>query len=313
MEPDLPGAILYYAMGGGLGHLTRTLAIADELGPCVSSVRILCSSNLTPLVCASAGHAVDHVAEDSLSSRVSYYGFLSDYIEHHRFSMIILDTFPFGIVGEWLTLARDIPRLLIARSLKWDGYADMINVKKTGAGRQHPSRSLVIEPLDAEYETVLKDNGAVTYLHQPILRHRARHRDTGASPGLLNRCAIVHSGNEKERNELIAYAARLFRERDIVVPIDTVFPHQKLYPADALVSSYRYVVSGAGYNMAAMASQAGPRSHHFLFPFTRKYDDQHARKKHVESGLWKNIKADGAEQAARWIEECITKMPAVSR
>lgn len=301
MEPDRPGAILYYAMGGGLGHLTRTLAIADEMGPRSSSLRILCSSKYTPLVLATTDHAVDHVAEKHLASRESYYGFLSDYLERHRFSLIILDTFPFGIVGEWLTLARDIPTLLIARSLKWHEYADMINARKAGTGRQHPTQSLVIEPLDTDYETMLKDSGAATYLHEPILRRRARPGGNDARPELINRCAVVHSGDKYEQNSLLAYAARVLRERDIVVPIDTVFPHQKLYPVDDLVSSYRYIVSGAGYNMAAMASQSGPH-HHLLYPFPRKYDDQHARKKQVESGLWKDKKADGAGKAARWIE-----------
>ncbi|HPC39344.1 MAG TPA: hypothetical protein PLM53_10815 [Spirochaetota bacterium] len=304
MDPDRTGrAILYYAMGGGLGHLTRTLAIADEMGPRSSSLRILCSSNFSPMVLASTGHAIDHVTGDTLASRESYYGFLSDYIERHQFSLIILDTFPFGIVGEWLTLAPDIPRLLVARSLKWDRYTDVVNTKETRSGRHFPSCSLVIEPLDNDYETVLRDNSSAANLHEPILRRRSHHPGSDPSTGLLNRCAVVHSGNENERNSLLDYAAGLFRERDMSVPIDTVFPDQQVYPADGLVSSYRYIVSAAGYNMAALASQAGPHCQHYLFPFTRKYDDQHARKKHVESGLWKDRKADGAVKAARWIED----------
>ncbi len=302
MEPSLPGSpILYYAMGGGLGHLSRTLAIADELGPFASSIRILGSSNLAPMVLASTGYTIDYITEDKLVSKESYYGFLSAYIEQHQFASIIVDTFPFGIVGEWLTLAKDVPKLLIARSLIWDRYADIINIKKNNCIREYPTRTLAIEPLDIDYEAVLTGHSAVAYLHEPILQGRSRQRGSDESEGLVNRCAVVHSGNQNERDLLLGYAKKLFLEKNISVPIDTLFPDQKIYPANDLLSSYKYIISGAGYNMAAMASQAGPSRHHYLFPFTRKFDDQHARKKNVESGLWKNSEPDGACKAARWI------------
>ncbi len=294
------GPILYYAMGGGLGHLARTLAIADELGSLASSMRILGSSDLAPLVLASSGHAIDHVAGDKLDSKESYHGFLREYIGRHRFGLIILDTFPFGIVGEWLAIAKEIPKLLIARSLRWDRYADVINMKKNG-GHRYPSRALVLEPLDADYDAALRENSAVTVLREPVLHGRFRARESAGEEGLLNRCAVVHSGNERERDSLLGYAKELFRVKKISVPIDTVFPDRHIYPADELLSAYRYIVSGAGYNMAAMASMAGPFRHHYLFPFERKFDDQHGRKKNIESGLWKDSKPDGAGKAAAWI------------
>ncbi len=294
--------ILYYAMGGGLGHLTRTLAIADELGTLASSLRVLGSSDLMPMVLASSGHVLDRLPGDKLVSKESYYGFLSEYIDRHQFASIILDTFPFGMVGEWLTLAKDIPKMLIARSLRWDRYADVINMNKNG-GHQYPLHTLVIEPLDSDYEAELREHSAVAYLHEPILRGRSPRREGAESPGLVNRCAVVHSGNENERDLLHGYASKLLQEMKMSVPIDTIFPDQKIYPADDLLSSYAYIVSGAGYNMAAMASQAGPCRRHFLFPFTRKYDDQHTRKSNVESGLWKNTTPDGAGKAARWIRD----------
>lgn len=288
-----------------MGHLTRTLAIADRLGDMASSMRILSSSRLSALAMASSRHTIDYFEEDKLLSRENYYRSLSDYIDAHRFRLMILDTFPFGIVGEWLTLARDVPKLLIARSLRWDRYRDVINMNKNETWGQYPLRSLVIEPLAADYEAALKEHGEAAYLKEPILQDRIDQHENAGSTDLVNRCAVIHSGDETECDSLLDYAGKLFKEINISVPIDTIFPGQKIYPAHVLLSSYAYIVSGAGYNMAALASQAGSPRRHYLFPFPRKFDDQHARKKHVESGLWKNMTPDGAGNAARWIMECV--------
>ncbi|MBP7735132.1 MAG: hypothetical protein KA369_04090 [Spirochaetes bacterium] len=303
MDPDSrrPGRpLLYYAMGGGLGHLTRALAVAAELDRHGASLRILASSSLAPLVMASSGFPIDHIAGDKTESRQGYYGFLSDYIERHQFKLIILDAFPFGIVGEFLALSQDIPRVLIARSLRWGGYADMINLKAGGHCR-YPSRSLIIEPLDGKYEAVLKEQSDAASLDEPILDGGFCRPDGAGTRGLQERCAVIHSGDGRERDTLIRYANDVLREEGISAPVDTVFPDRNIYPADDLLASYRYVVSGAGYNMAARASQAGPSRRHYLYPFDRKFDDQHGRKMNIESGLWKNAKPDGARKAARWI------------
>ncbi len=260
-------------------------------------MRILASSSLAPLAMASSSCAIDLVAGDTAASRRSYYDFLGEYIERHRFELIVADTFPFGIVGEFLSLARDIPKLLVARSLRWGRYADTVNLKQSGLCR-FPLRSLVIEPLDGEYEAVLKDRCDTAFLDEPIIDGRP---GAGESALLEDRCAVVHSGDDRERDTLIRYANDVLRDNGIAVPVDTLFPERNIYPADEMLATYRYVVSGAGYNMAARASQAGPSRRHYLYPFDRKFDDQHARKVNIESGLWKNAKPEGAQKAARWI------------
>ncbi len=249
---------------------------------------------------ASSNCAIDLIAGDATASRRGCYDFLGDYIVRHRFELIVADTFPFGIVGEFLSLARDIPKLLVARSLRWDRYADTVNLKGIGFCG-FPSHSLVIEPLGGEYEAVLKERSDLSFLDDPILDGRFSANGGTGSGGLLDRCAVVHSGDGRERDTLISYANNVLREQGVSVPVDALFPERNIYPADEMLAAYRYIVSGAGYNMAARASRAGPSRRHYLYPFDRKFDDQHARKRNIESGLWRNAKPEGARKAARWI------------
>ncbi len=283
--------ILYYAMGGGLGHITRSLAILHQAPELQNRVRLMVSSQLAPLALSYAPCPVDIVSGEILSSKRRYFQFLYDYLAQHQVELLVLDTFPFGIVGEWRVVAPSLPRLLIARYLMWGDYLKRV---KTSDGPT-PCATLILEPLVRNYRRLLSQDSDLTWLKAPILLDEERSSGSEDKAG----CLIVHSGNEKERRILKHVAQHEFGQK---ATITCLFPKQGIYPAERLISRYSRIVSGAGYNMTALASQAPPERKHFLYPFPRRFDNQRLRLKRFKAGLWHSSLSNGAQKAARWLQ-----------
>lgn len=304
----------YYAVGGGLGHLTRALAIlAAVTDPrLLSNLRILTSGRLASLVRDLCPVPLDIIPQHLLTSRRAYYEYLEQYLSHYDIKGIILDTFPWGIVGEWLDVAPGIPRFLIARSLKWQNYYERVRFRQGPM----PHRCLVIEPLESAYREILIRESRVTVLREPILwlpspgspvssqlqavlsRREEENSCNPGTPGWL----VVHSGDKEEREVLLDLARKEMNRCGGKRPVlQTVFPEQGIFPAQALFPSYSVIISGAGYNMAAAALLSPPHRKHILFPFERKFDDQQARITQMEQGTWCTPKTTGAQKAAQWL------------
>ena len=295
--------ILYYAMGGGLGHLSRSLAILQELPQSLfAQVRLLTSSRHTALAISSIPCPVDIVAGDILTSRRAYLRYLENYLKQYHISALILDTFPFGIVGEWLNVGLSLPRMLIARSLKWDAYQERIRHREG----PFPQHALVIEMLTEEYFHKLRRESQLVQLDAPITLSvwDTVQSDRLERQGLL----IVHSGDEHERETLRQIARRVMNEKnEYVAPPDFIFPEQGFYPAEHVMARYRTIVAAAGYNMVAIANQAPPEQNFILHPFPRRFDDQFLRLQRFEQGQWpRQQEGSGRKQAARWLSAALT-------
>ncbi len=281
-------------MGGGLGHLTRSLAILQEAPELIEHVRLMASSKWTALVVPHAPCPVDIVAGEILTSKQKYLHFLQEYLQRHHIELLVLDTFPFGIVGEWLDTGDHLPRILIARDLKWDEYLKRV---KTGRG-QIPQHALLLEPLAKNYLRVLKKHSQLTSLDAPITLPFWEGRQ-GYRRSQKEGCLIVHSGDETERKMLRRFTQQEFGAS---AAIDCIFPEHGFYPAERVISKYKKVVSAAGYNMTALASQAPPDRIHLLHPFTRRFDNQFRRAQQFKAGeLWKRQHDNGAQDAAKWL------------
>jgi hypothetical protein len=288
--------ILYYAMGGGLGHLTRSLAVLHEAPQLSRHVRLMVSSKHASLVMSHAPCPVDIIAGERLSSKRKYLKFLDEYLKQYRIEAIVLDTFPFGIVGEWCHVGKILPRLLVARYLKWNVYAERTKCKDGPI----PQQTLVLEPLAKEYSRVLKRYSQLTSLDAPITLQPIDSSKPHFSDG--KDCLVVHSGNETEREMLIGLAKQKFGgDNESSFTPDCIFPEQGIYPAEPAIPHYAYVVSAAGYNMTAIASQSPPERTHILFPFRRRFDNQFRRAKRLKNGLWQQQNSNGAQQAAQWL------------
>ncbi|MCP5048113.1 MAG: hypothetical protein GY940_13155 [bacterium] len=201
-------------------------------------------------------------------------------------------------MGEWAEVAPDIPRALIARSLKWDSY-----LERAGSRRGPlPVRSLAIEPLEKVYHELLQQESEISFLEPPIVSKVPPAPDL--PPGQY-RWLAIHSGDTEEQRILLDLARQKMAEyghRQQEVSLETVFPGRGIFPVHDLLRSYTHIVSGAGYNMTAQALLCREHRDHILFPFERKFDDQPARVRLFQSGAWCKPVTSGAKQAAEWIK-----------
>lgn len=127
------GAWLIYALGGGLGHITRSLALARAAAARGHTVTIIANSELAPLVMtASAGQAVQLRLLDATLDPAPLGKLVTELVTQPRWSVLLVDTFPRGIVGELAPLLSSltVPRVLVHRCLNPE-YIAAYNVAAT--------------------------------------------------------------------------------------------------------------------------------------------------------------------------------------
>ncbi len=288
--------VLYYAAGGGLGHVSRALAVLSAAALPEGTARVLLTSEYAGLAGGLFPCPADTVPGDAMRSRGAYDSFLDSYLSRGAFRALVMDTFPAGIVGEWARRAARIPRFLVARALKWDAYG----ARTRGMRFPAPREAFAAEPLDDENLSRLGNDCRITYAPGPVLC-RPSGADAVTPPPGGTRCLVVHAGPGEERRALAAEASR----RLPGVPCDTVFPADGIFPALSLFPKYTHVVSGAGYNMVGEAAMAPRGRTHVLVPFERRYDDQNARLKRYSEGNWLPRGVDGAPAAGRWLRRAL--------
>ncbi len=99
--------VLYYAMGGGLGHLTRAGAVWNTLKINLHKILLLTASTHAHEPYIPANVRVLHVEArmQEKENREEYENFLKNILLENNISAIYLDAFPLGIIKEWCFLA----------------------------------------------------------------------------------------------------------------------------------------------------------------------------------------------------------------
>lgn len=249
--------ILYYALGGGLGHLTRGRRVLETLG--VEATFVTASS---------------YASDPRVTGRfdvIRVPAQLEGDVDAHRewlralpCERMIVDTFPCGIQGELSGL--DVPMELVARRLKWDEYRRVV---------PHPlpqfQRVWVMEAMDPFW------SAATASCRFQFAPEEKRQLDVAA---LHKYSLIVHSGPEEEVNELVAYARELTSERVLVatrcaIDLPDGFERIDAYPVTHLFPNATRIISAAGFNV--MLETEPYRDKHHVIPFPRTYDDQYHR------------------------------------
>jgi hypothetical protein len=261
--------ILYYALGSGLGHLTRGRRVLEALG-LVEEATFVTASPYADDVRVTGGIPVIVVPQHLERDRVAHRAWLGDVA--CRAERLIVDTFPCGIQGEVVGL--DVPMDLVARLLRWNEYRRVVPDEMPG------------------FDTVWRIE-ELTPEHEDALRSQARRilpLDLGASPIPAaepgNYWVVVHSGPEEEVRELVEYAEELRAvsinppERVVVaspcpVPLPCGFVSRDVYPAAQLFPGAARIISAAGFNV--MLETEPWRAKHVVLPFARKFDDQYRR------------------------------------
>lgn len=261
--------ILYYAIGGGLGHLTRGRRVLETLG-LAGDAAFVTASPYAADARVTGGIPVIDVPRD-----------LERDVDAHRewlrgvargAERLIVDTFPCGIQGELGELP--VPIDLVARRLRWDVYR-----RAVPAALPRFESVWCVEDLSPDQEAALRERSERIL---PLVLHPA------ASAGVLegDYWLVVHSGPEGEVRELVAYADELRRAAAIppdrvlvatrcAVPLPDGFTAIDAYPAAPLFPGAACIISAAGFNV--MLETEPWREKHVVVPFGRTFDDQFAR------------------------------------
>lgn len=276
--------ILYYALGGGLGHIARSFAlIAHAPGQLRRSVRLLVSSRSADVARPHSPCPIDSVPHWAMAGKGRYSQFLADHFKQHGFSCIVIDTFPFGLLGELKHLAPEVPRVLVGRYLRWDAYIDRCGAVEDALW---PQTALMIERQGEIYSGHVERNcRRVITAEWPISL-------AGPMEGTVHdgrpACCVVHSGSSSELSRLEVIAKDIMAQRGIAGIPEVFTPEKGIFPLECHLSSFSDVVTGAGYASCAAAAVLNGRIRYHLHPFPRRFDDQALRLRRLKDGSWGN-------------------------
>ncbi len=272
--------ILYYAIGGGLGHLVRARAVLHTLGLGEDAALLTASPFADdPRVVSSA--PVIRVPGELDRDRARLRRWLRDLVAAERPERLILDAFPAGVLGELGGL--DLPVDHVARLLRWPKYA-----RRLDGPLPRIETTYVVEPLHADHGAALaasSERMASLRLVDPP----APARDDAAGAAL-----VVHSGPDQELDALVALARSTGHRVLVARPGGDLDVH----PAAALFADAAAIVTGSGFN--AMRQAAPYRERHRFIPFPRPLDDQRARAQLALAGgsAW----ATGSASPTWWVQ-----------
>jgi hypothetical protein len=289
--------ILYYALGGGLGHISRSLAfITHAPKALLPRIRLLVSSISADVARPYSSCPMDRVPDWAMADPALYSRFLRDYFELHSFSCIILDTFPFGLLGELQRTMPDLRRLLIGRYIRWEAYLQRCAFLDNA---RWPHVAIMIEQQEEEYLCMLGRYGRIINAQWPISLARATD---GGEPDVTPACCVVHSGPQSEIGRLLDLARRITAEKGIRGAPEIFRPEDGIFPMEHHLARFSDIVTGAGYAGCAASVVLQGRVRYHLHPFPRRFDDQALRLKRLQSSQWSYGGDASAAAALLWNE-----------
>jgi hypothetical protein len=235
---------------------------------------------------------MDVVPDRAMAERNLYFRFLAGYLARHDFSCIILDTFPFGLLGELADTAVTLPRILVGRYLRWDAYLARCADPDQAVW---PRVVIMIEEQERSYLEEMMRHGRIINAPGPISLARAAD---GPAPDAAPACCIVHSGPAEETARLMEIAKHVMAARALQGPPKVFLPREGVFPVERHLSGFSDIVSGAGYAGCAASAVMNGRVRYHLYPFPRRFDDQARRLRLLREGRWGDTSAGSASSAA---------------
>lgn len=279
--------VLYYALGGGLGHLTRARRVLTALGSS-DEATLLTASRYAGDPRVTGGLPVVDVPRRLGYDRVAFRRWLAGTLRELAPDELIVDSFPGGILGE--LCGCDLPPArLLARRLRWPAYRRRLPGPLPRYEVAH-----VIEPLSGLYRDAL---ASIAPRPEPLsLAPAARGPLDDTRLDDEPHIAVVHSGPDDELGELIDLAHELrrgARTRVVVVSphrptaaarwrhVDPSARWRDVYPVAPHLHHAELIVTAAGWG--AMQDTEHVRDRHRFVPFPRALDDQFARARAAEA------------------------------
>ncbi len=281
--------VLYYAMGGGLGHLTRARAFLHTLG-IEKNAAILTSSEFAPDKRVAGKSKIIQVDKNYENDVRAFQNFLKNIFDDSSFETLYIDSFPLGIIGDFsdFVFPENLEINYIARLLKWKNYSHFLPGKIP-----EYKNTFVLEPLEIEHQTFINaySREQINFeLKYPELILNSS--DEEIFRFILNEknpfWLVVHAGCDEETKELVAYAGEMREIESAEVNLILISPDNlnfqthslfqfDLYPANVLFNDAERIFTACGFN--AMRQTLEFRFKHYFIPFERRYDDQFARAK----------------------------------
>lgn len=269
--------LLYYAMGGGLGHLTRARAFLHTLG-FEGEATLFTSSHFAGDPRVTGGLPVVNVPAVLDGDREGLRALLERTISDLGARHLVIDAFPAGLLGD-LADGTPLPGLAlwhVARLLRWERYA-----ADTSPRLPRFEKTFVLETLHDDHRRALEE-ASVETRHLDLVDPPTDPPEPLEAPYAL----VVHSGPDEETNDLVACARELLRADGSGARIVVVSPERPrdltanaswldAFPATSLYAGAERIVAAAGFNVVR---QTAPfRAKRFLVPYPRRFDDQFAR------------------------------------
>ena len=269
--------LLYYAMGGGLGHLTRARAFLHTLG-LGEGAALFTSSRFADDPRVTGGFRVVRVPVELDGDRAGLRALLERTIADLDASFLVVDAFPAGLLGElaeWKPPA-GVALWHVARLLRWERY-----VADAGARLPRTDVTFVLEELHGEHRRALEGSSgeirSLTLVDPPF-----PPPVPVAGPYVL----VVHGGPGEETSDLVACARELSGAAGGAawVVLASPTPPEGLppdvawfdaFPAAGLFAGAERIVTAAGFN--AVRQTEPFRAKRFLVPYPRRFDDQFTR------------------------------------
>lgn len=262
---------LFYAMGGGMGHVYRTWVFIQHFQ--FSEYKVL-SSNPLVRKFFSDNHII---FIDSENYENQWNTFVHVTLPALNPSALYVDTFPAGINGELSNLVINFPIYYIARRMRWKKY------EESTSGFSHSfSKVYRLEPLEPEHENFIRSHSSEIIslrLHYP--EGSVMNIPQKLLPPHKPVWLIVHAFHKEETETLYQYAKDVARLEKIN-PSFVVLSDQTIEVSEGMCVPYfpaadwfpvaDKIFMAAGFNSV---QQAIPYLEKVtFFPFPRKYDDQ---------------------------------------
>ena len=268
--------VLYYALGGGLGHLVRARKVLASLGLASDRAAILTASAFARDPRVTGALTVIEVPSRLDRDRAAFARWLDGVFATLHPDALIVDSFPGGILGELCGMTLP-PAQHVARRLRWPAYAPRL----TGPLPTYDV-TYILEPLSAPHRTALD---ACSARAEPLeLDADVAMRGPPLIDGV--HWLVIHSGPDGEVLELTRYAHELRATEGARAQIVIVTPDKPswllagaqwhdVHPAAPHAHHAERIITAAGFN--AMHELAWLRPRHEFIPFPRPLDDQFAR------------------------------------